>query len=107
MGSHDRILEQSRRTFLKLRRAVGDIIGLNLDLGHLFFMGGDPIVIARKLCEEKAIYYVHGKDARLNEHIKGLECFELGAYNDVAVNRVWNYVAVGYGHNHLFGSCAL
>ena len=39
-------------TLLKLRRAVGDIIGLNLDPSHLFFMGGDPIVIARKLCEK-------------------------------------------------------
>lgn len=99
-------------TLLKLRRAVGDIIGLNLDPSHLFFMGGDPIAIARKLCEEKAIYHVHGKDARLNEHIKGLECFELGAYNGVAVNRVWNYVAVGYGHDHLwwkefFGTLAM
>ena len=56
-------------TLLKLRHAVGDIIGLNLDPSHLFFMGG---------------------------------CFELGAYNGVAVNRVWNYVAVGYGHDHLW-----
>ena len=99
-------------TLLKLRHAVGDIIGLNLDPSHLFFMGGDPIAIARKLCEEKAIYHVHGKDARINEHIKGLECFELGAYNGVAVNRVWNYVAVGYGHDHLwwkefFGTLAM
>lgn len=99
-------------TLLKLRRAVGDIIGLNLDPSHLFFMGGDPIAIARKLCEEKAIYHVHGKDARLNEHIKGFECFELGAYNGVAVNRVWNYVAVGFGHSELwwkefFGTLAM
>lgn len=89
-------------TLLKLRAAVGPIIGLNLDPSHLFFMGGDPLLIARKLCEEKAIYHVHGKDTRLNEHIKGNECFELGAYNGVAVNRVWNYVAVGYGHDSLW-----
>ena len=89
-------------TLMHLRNAVGDIIGLNLDPSHLFFMGGDPMMIARKLCEEKAIYHVHGKDTRLNDHIKGLECFELGAYNGPAVDRVWNYVAVGYGHDHLW-----
>ncbi len=89
-------------TLMKLRNAVGDIIGLNLDPSHLFFMGGDPIMIARRLCEEKAIYHVHGKDARINKHIKGLECVELGAYNGLAVNRSWNYVAVGYGQDHLW-----
>lgn len=89
-------------TLMHLRNAVGDIIGLNLDPSHLFFMGGDPMMIARKLCEEKAIYHVHGKDTRLNPHIKGLECFELGAYNGPAVDRVWNYVAVGYGHDQLW-----
>ena len=52
-------------TLMHLRNAVGDIIGLNLDPSHLFFMGGDPMMIARKLCEEKAIYHVHGKDTRL------------------------------------------
>lgn len=89
-------------TLMRLRNAVGDIIGLNLDPSHLFFMDGDPIMLARKLCEEKAVYHVHGKDSRINPHIKGLECMELGAYNGIAVNRSWNYVAVGYGHDHLW-----
>lgn len=89
-------------TLMKLRNAVGDIIGFNLDPSHLFFMDGDPIMLARKLCEEKAVYHVHGKDSRINPHIKGLECMELGAYNGIAVNRSWNYVAVGYGHDHLW-----
>lgn len=89
-------------TLLHLRSAVGNIIGLNLDPSHLFFMGGDPIMIARKLCKEKAVYHVHGKDTRLNPHIKGQECFELGPYNGPAVNRAWNYVAVGYGHDQLW-----
>lgn len=89
-------------TLLHLRGAVGDIIGLNLDPSHLFFMGGDPMLIARKLCEEKAIYHVHGKDTRLNPHIKGTEVFELGAYDGSAAQRAWNYVAVGYGHDQLW-----
>lgn len=89
-------------SLMKLRKAVGNIIGMNLDPSHLFFMGGDPIMLARKLCEEGAVYHVHGKDTRINEHIKGLECFELGAYNGIPSQRAWNYVTVGYGHDHLW-----
>lgn len=89
-------------TLLKLRDAVGDIIGLNLDPSHLFFLGGDPILIARELCEKHAIYHVHGKDTRINPYNKGMNCFELGAYNGIAKNRAWNYVAVGYGHDQLW-----
>ena len=99
-------------TLRHLRSEVGPIIGLNLDPSHLFFMGGDPIAIARELASEGAIYHVHGKDARINEEIRGLNCMELGMYNGIARNRVWNYVAVGYGHDHLwwknfFGTLAM
>jgi sugar phosphate isomerase/epimerase len=89
-------------TLMHLRNAVGPIIGLNLDPSHMFFMGGDPILMARKLCEAKAVYHVHGKDTRINDHIKGTEYFELGPYNGPAAKRVWNYVAVGYGHDQLW-----
>ena len=89
-------------TLLHLRREVGDIVGMNFDPSHMFFMGGDPLMIARKLCEEKAVYHVHAKDTRINEDVKGLNAFELGPYNGPAVKRCWNYVAVGYGHDHLW-----
>ena len=102
LENHPMNMVFNAETLLKLRAAVGDIIGLNLDPSHLFFMGGDPIMIARALTEQNAIHHVHGKDTRLNPHIKGLNCFELGAYNGIAKNRVWNYVAVGYGHDHLW-----
>lgn len=102
LENHPMNMVFNAETLLKLRAAVGDIIGLNLDPSHLFFMGGDPIMIARVLTEHNAIHHVHGKDTRLNPHIKGLNCFELGAYNGIAKNRVWNYVAVGYGHDHLW-----
>lgn len=36
-------------TLLRLRDAVGDIIGMNLDPSHLIAMGADPIAAARKL----------------------------------------------------------
>ena len=51
-------------TLLRLREAVGPMIGMNLDPSHLFWMGGDPIEAARVLGEHGAIYHIHGKDSR-------------------------------------------
>jgi sugar phosphate isomerase/epimerase len=90
-------------TVMKLREGVGDdIIGMNFDPSHMFFMGGDPLMIARKLCELHCVYHVHAKDTRINPEVKGLNAFELGPYNGPAAKRCWNYVAVGYGHDYLW-----
>ena len=102
LENHPMNLVYNVPTVLKLREAVGDIIGLNLDPSHVFFMGGDPLAMARELCKKKAVYHVHGKDSRINPHIKGLDCYEQGIYNGPAVTRSWNYVAVGYGHDALW-----
>lgn len=102
LENHPMNLVYNVPTVLKLREAVGDIIGLNLDPSHVFFMGGDPLAMARELCKQKAVYHVHGKDSRINPHIKGLDCYEQGIYNGPAVTRSWNYVAVGYGHDALW-----
>jgi sugar phosphate isomerase/epimerase len=89
-------------TIRRLRNAVGPIIGLNLDPSHMFFMGGDPILVAEELCKDNCILHVHGKDSRINPVLKGLEAIELHGYDDDAHLRCWNYVAVGYGHDHLW-----
>ncbi|HCQ8389489.1 TPA: sugar phosphate isomerase/epimerase [Klebsiella oxytoca] len=84
-------------TLLRLREAVGDIIGMNLDPSHLIAMGADPIAAARKL--EGVIYHVHGKDARIE---RGLADFDgLLEYQPVTQTktRTWNYVAVGCGQD--------
>lgn len=89
-------------TIRRLRQAVGEIIGLNLDPSHMFFMGGDPILVAEELCKDNCILHVHGKDSRINPRLKGLEAIELHGYDDDAHLRAWNYVAVGYGHDSLW-----
>ena len=84
-------------TLLKLREAVGDIIGMNLDPSHLFVMGADPIAAARKL--EGSIYHVHGKDARIERGLADIDgLLEYRPVTDTK-NRTWNYVAVGCGHD--------
>ncbi|AVE76545.1 sugar phosphate isomerase/epimerase family protein [Klebsiella michiganensis] len=84
-------------TLLRLREAVGDIIGMNLDPSHLIAMGADPIAAARKL--EGVIYHVHGKDARIERGQADVD--GLLEYQPVTQTktRTWNYVAVGCGQD--------
>lgn len=84
-------------TLLRLREAVGDIIGMNLDPSHLITMGADPIAAARKL--EGVIYHVHGKDARIERGLADVD--GLLEYQPVTQTktRTWNYVAVGCGQD--------
>lgn len=82
-------------TLLRLREAVGEIIGMNLDPSHLMIMGADPIAGIRKL--EGAIYHVHGKDARIERGLADIDgLLEYKPVTDTK-NRTWNYVAVGCG----------
>jgi sugar phosphate isomerase/epimerase len=84
-------------TLFRLRDAVGPKVGLNLDPSHLFWMGADPIAAARAL--GPAIHHVHGKDARIERGLADVNgLFETKAIEDT-VNRAWNYVAVGAGHD--------
>lgn len=84
-------------TLLRLREAVGDIIGMNLDPSHLIAMGADPIAAARKL--EGVIYHVHGKDARIERGLTDVDgLLEYQAVTQTKT-RTWNYVAVGCGQD--------
>ena len=84
-------------TLLRLREAVGDIIGMNLDPSHLIAMGADPIAAARTL--EGVISHVHGTDARIERGLADVD--GLLEYQPVTQTktRTWNYVAVGCGQD--------
>jgi len=84
-------------TLLRLRNAVDDMIGINLDPSHLIAMGADPIAAARKL--EGAVFHVHGKDARIERGLADID--GLLEYQPVTATktRSWNYVAVGCGQD--------
>lgn len=84
-------------TLLKLRNAVGPVVGMNLDPSHMIIMGAEPIAAARALGD--AIYYVHGKDARPERCLSDINgMIEYRQVEDVA-ERAWNYVAVGCGRD--------
>lgn len=83
-------------SLLKLREAIGPVIGANLDPSHLFWMGADPLVAAEALGE--AIYHVHAKDTLLNAQIQAVtSLLENGNLMDIP-GRSWSYITLGFGH---------
>lgn len=84
-------------TLLKLREAVGDIIGANFDPSHLFWQGIDPVEAIKAL--GGAIYHFHAKDTKIDEHNTSVNgVLDTTPYGDI-LNRSWVFRTVGYGHN--------
>ena len=85
---------------LKLREAVGDTVGANVDPSHLLWMGADPIAAIGALSDNSsgaAIHHVHAKDTRIEARAAVASRLET-IPNERADERAWNYVAVGSGH---------
>ena len=83
-------------TLLKLRAAVGDIIGANFDPSHLFWQGIDPVCAIKAL--KGAIYHFHAKDTRIDAQncaVNGV--LDTKNYGDI-LERSWVFRTVGYGH---------
>lgn len=97
---HPGFVVYNTETLLKLRGAVGEVIGANFDPSHLFWQGIDPIASIRKL--GKAIYHVHAKDTgidAINTAVNGV--LDTKSYAD-ELNRSWIFRTVGYGHDYKF-----
>ena len=85
-------------TLMKLRNAVGPIIGANFDPSHLFWLGIDPVYAIRYLGD--AIYFFHAKDTKIDElNAKTQGVLDTKHYGD-EIHRSWIFRSVGYGHNH-------
>lgn len=84
------------RTLLRLREAVGPVVGANLDPSHLFWMGADPLAAVTALGE--AIYHVHAKDTRINASMAAVHGLLDVTPNDRVSERAWSYVTLGDGH---------
>lgn len=82
-------------TLLRLRNAVGDTVGANVDPSHLIWQGIDPAEAIRAL--DKAVQYFHAKDTavdRRNTEINGV--LDTKPYANEA-KRSWVFRTVGYG----------
>ena len=87
-------------TLLKLRKAVGEEIGANVDLSHLFWQGCDPLEVIRMLGKEGCIFHAHMKDTtfyKANVDRYGVLNFAFEK-NELA-QASETFRAVGYGHS--------
>ena len=97
---HAHQLVYNTETLLRLRDAVGDVVGANLDPSHMLWMGGDPLRAIREMAG--AIYYVHAKDTRIDPHNSEINTLLETKSNDRVMDRSWNYVTLGYGHSEIW-----
>ena len=85
-------------TLMKLRNAVGPLIGANFDPSHLFWQGIDPVAAIRYLGD--AIYFFHAKDTKIdpiNCPVNGV--LDTKNFTD-EIHRSWIFRSVGYGHDY-------
>ena len=83
-------------TLLKLRAAVGDVIGANFDPSHLIWQGIEPVAAIREL--EGAIYHFHAKDTKIDKYNTAkFGVLDTKHYSDEA-HRSWIFRSVGYGN---------
>lgn len=97
---HPNFIVSNPRTLLRLRAAIGDVIGVNMDPSHLIWQGIDPLLAIRDLAG--AIFHVDAKDTMLDPHHIArnglLDIPESGSPAD----RPWFFRSVGDGHDLLF-----
>lgn len=86
-------------TLMKLRNAVGDIIGANFDPSHLIWQGIDPVAAIKYLGKNNAIHHFHAKDVRIDKYNTAVNgVLDTKHYTD-EMNRSWIFRSVGYGHD--------
>ncbi len=97
---HPGFVVYNPKTLLRLRAAVGEMIGANLDPSHLFWQGIDPIMAVAEL--GTAIHHVHAKDTAIDPYNTARNgVLDLDGYRDIA-KRSWVFRSVGDGHDLLF-----
>ena len=83
-------------TLLRLREAVGDVIGANFDPSHLIWQGIEPVAAIRAL--KGAIYHFHAKDTKIDKYNTAkFGVLDTKSYSD-EINRAWIFRSVGYGN---------
>ena len=87
-------------TLLKIRAAVGDMIGANFDPSHLIWQGIDPVAAIRAL--KGAIYHVHAKDTKIDKYNTAINGVLDTKHYGKELERSWVFRTVGYGNNETY-----
>jgi sugar phosphate isomerase/epimerase len=97
---HPNFVVFNPKTLMKLRNAVGEEIGANCDLSHLFWQGCDPVEVIHYLGKQGALYHAHMKDTVIVKDMAAT----FGVLNfpelpeEKATDGSVYFRAVGYGH---------
>lgn len=96
---HPNFCVYNPKTLLKLRDAVGEEIGANCDLSHLFWQQCDPVEVIRFLGKQGAIFHAHMKDTVLyKENVERYGVLNFAFETKDVPQASANFRAVGYGH---------
>jgi len=97
LEAHPGFIVYNVETALRLRKAVGDTVGVNFDPSHYFWQGVDVPAAIRAL--GPAIFHMHAKDVALdpqNVAVNGV--IDTKTYRRMP-ERSWLFRSVGYGHD--------
>ena len=97
---HPNFVVYNPMTLLRLREAVGEEIGANCDLSHLFWQQCDAVEVIRMLGKQGAIFHAHMKDTTFykdNVARYGVLNFAFGKNELSQASETFR--AVGYGHS--------
>ncbi|MEX2104358.1 MAG: sugar phosphate isomerase/epimerase, partial [Bacilli bacterium] len=89
----------SPQTLMKLRDAVGEVIGANFDPSHMYWQGINPVEAIKYLGKQGALFHFHAKDTiveQANTDRNGI--LNMTSYGDM-LDRAWYFRTVGYGHD--------
>jgi sugar phosphate isomerase/epimerase len=87
-------------TLLRMRDAVGPVIGANVDPSHMFWQQMDPIAVIRAL--GPAVHHVHLKDTQIvPEQVAIAGVLDQRPF-DNAAERAWIFRTVGRSHDASF-----
>jgi len=87
-------------TLLKLRDAVGEEIGANVDLSHLFWQGCDPLEVIRMLGKQGCIFHAHMKDTTFyKQNVDRYGVLNFAFEKNELPQASETFRAVGYGHS--------
>ena len=97
---HPNFVVYNPRTLMKLREAVGEEIGANCDLSHLFWQGCDPVEVIHFLGKQNAIFHAHMKDTVLfPENVAKYGVLNFASELADLPMASETFRAVGYGHS--------
>lgn len=97
---HPNFVVYNPKTLLQLREAVGEEIGANCDLSHLFWQGCDPVEVIHLLAKHGALFHAHMKDTVLYpENVAKYGVLNFAFNKEELPDSSDTFRAVGYGHS--------